>query len=95
MLFSVRVVAIEELASLSRAQLRLAHRCMYWPTDYALQRQLRAYRLLEGGVIIAPWNPAIEAEMEIVALGGASMAFEDYRGSRSIEVQCAPAVAAR
>jgi hypothetical protein len=99
MLGTVRVVATEELSSLSPAQLRLAQRCVYWPGDEAGQGELRAYWLEDGGVMVAPRNPAIDPGMEIVAVGGAAMAFEDSfggsGGQHSLEVQCAPALAER
>ena len=98
MLVTVRVVAIEELTSLSPAQLRLAQSCMYWPGD-ARQDELRAHWLQDGRVMVAPRNPAIEPGMEIDAVGGVAMAFEDSvggsSGQHSFEVQCAHAVTER
>lgn len=94
----MRVATIEEVSDLSRAELRLAQRCMYWPENAAQQRELRAYRLEGGGVLVAPGNPAIEPGMDIVAIGGIAMAFEDSfgeRGRASLELQCARAVTER
>jgi hypothetical protein len=49
--------------------------------------------------MVAPSNPAIAPGMEIVALGGVVMAFEDSFGGNSgqdfLEVQCAQAVTER
>jgi hypothetical protein len=96
---TVRVVAIEALSSLSPAELRLAQRCVHWPGDDARQGELRAYWLQDGGVMVAPRNRAIEPGMEIVAVGGVAVAFEDSIGGRgdqhSLEVQCAQAVTER
>jgi len=99
MLVTVRVVAIEELSSLSPVQLRLARRCMYWPGDDACQAELRAFWLHDGRVMVALRNQAIEPEMEIVAVGGVATAFADSfagkDGQHSLEVLCARAVTER
>ena len=99
MLVTVRVVAIEALSTLSPDELRLAQRCAYWPGDDARKAELRAYWLHDGVVMVAPRNRAIEPGMEIVAVGGVAMAFEDSFGGggdqQSLEVQCAKAVTTR
>jgi len=41
-------------------------RLSQWPDDEE-RRELRAYWLDDGDVMIAPWNPAIRPGMEVVA----------------------------
>jgi hypothetical protein len=72
----MRIVAIDNLTGLTPEQRELAARHGFWP-DEDEQRRMRAYWLDEGHVMIAPWNPAIEPGMEVVAERSVGAAFTD------------------